>query len=475
VGAQVWSLISLGVGLNLVLGALVAAFRLPIYLDSLGTVLVAALAGPGPAVLTGACGVALLGLTNPVAIAFIPVAALVGCLAGVAARCKGGCFRRGWTATLVGALVGCLAALVSAPIAAVLFGGVTGGGTDLMVALFRAGGLSTLQAALGQSLAVDPLDKAVTFGLVYSLLQALPGRTRGAFPLAEKLAGDGSQSTSHHPYRAQQVPLPGRIRERPSTTATGLPPRLRFPQAATEWKLLAALSLVLLAGLGDSPERLSLALLIFLAAYLLAAPRVTGQIARRLLPALLPLVVSLVLIHGLVARSPEEVRTVWLGLSWSLQGLRDAWLFSLRLALILLSLSMFLSTTPLQRLAELLLRWRVPYPLVFVMLTGVNLATSLQQRWRLVEQAQQARGLWLRPSGWRARVRVLMGLLAPTLGALFDELPQRSACLQSRGLLRARPRWAIPASWTGEPAPTRLGLLFYLALIALAWGGLLWR
>lgn len=469
-GAQVWSLVSLGVGLNLVLGSLVAAFKLPLYLDSLGTVLVAALAGPGPGALTGGCGVALLGLTNPIALAFLPVGMTVGMAAGWTAR--RGAFRRLSLAGVAGALTGCLTALLSAPIAAVMFGGVTGGGTDLVVALFRAGGLSTLQAALGQSLAVDPLDKTVTFGLVFVLLQALPHRTAAAFPQAESLPRRGHRLP---PYRPRQDGSRTPLRAAPPPAETISSTRRGYPQAPTEWKLVALLSVLLWAGLTAEARPLSLALVALWGAYALAAPRLTWETSRRLLPLLLPLAVSLVVIHGLIASSPGEPRALWMGLSWSPSGLEAAWLFLTRLALILLSLSMFLATTPLQRLAELLCRWRVPYPLVFVLLTGANLGSRLGQRWRVVEQAQQARGLSLRPGGWLARGRVLLGLLTPTLGAVFSEIPLRSASLESRGLLHARPRHAIPLAWTGEPPPTPGGRLFYLALCLATWGSLLWR
>ena len=184
-GSQVWSLVSLGVGLNVVLGAVVTAFRLPLYFDSLGTVFVASLAGPGAGAVTGICFVGLLGLTNPTAFAFIPVAGVVGITAGFATGW--GFFRHPATTVLAGLMAGFSCAVISAPIAATVFGGVTGGGTDLFVALFRAGGSSPLRAAFMQSLMVDPLDKMFTFLLVFVLVRMLPERALAAFPLFNKL------------------------------------------------------------------------------------------------------------------------------------------------------------------------------------------------------------------------------------------------------------------------------------------------
>lgn len=464
---QVWSLLSLGVGLNLVLGALVAAFKLPIYLDSLGTVLVAALAGPGAACLAGGCGVALLGLTNPVALAFMPVGMVVGLLAGWAARL--GAFSQAWRAGLCGALVGVAGAALSAPISAFMFGGVTGGGTDLMVALFRAGGLSTIGAAFSQGLTVDPLDKAATFLLVFALLEALPRRATAAFPLADRLAAHPRGVPAYQPQR-QLAQRPGR-RALPAGEAAE---SRVFPQAATEWKLAAALSVMAVALLTPRPAPLTVAFLAVWLADLAVAFRLTCGISRRMALVLLPLAVSLALIHGLLVVVPNEVRLPWLGLTWSPSGLRAAWHFLARVATMLLALSFFLATTPLLRLSELLLRWRVPYPLVFVLLTGANLGRRLRQRWAIVEEAQASRGLLLHTRGLRARGRVLMSLLTPTLGAVFNEIPLRAANLESRGFLTARPRWAVPLGWNGESEPTLTGTLYHGALCLAAWGFLWW-
>ena len=73
-----------------------------------------------------------------------------------------------------GLTTGIVAAAISAPIAAGVFGGVTGGGTDALVALFRTLGLNVLQSAFPQGLTSDPLDKTISFTIVFLILGALP-------------------------------------------------------------------------------------------------------------------------------------------------------------------------------------------------------------------------------------------------------------------------------------------------------------
>jgi energy-coupling factor transport system substrate-specific component len=84
--------------------------------------------------------------------------------------------------------IGIVAALVSAPIAAYVFGGVTGSGADALVAAFRAGGASLYAAVLQQGLLSDPLDKMFTCFTVYLLIASLPRRQLLRFPNGERLA-----------------------------------------------------------------------------------------------------------------------------------------------------------------------------------------------------------------------------------------------------------------------------------------------
>ena len=73
-----------------------------------------------------------------------------------------------------GLTTGIVAAAISAPIAAGVFGGVTGGGTDALVALFRTLGLNVFQSAFAQGLTSDPLDKTISYTVVFLILGALP-------------------------------------------------------------------------------------------------------------------------------------------------------------------------------------------------------------------------------------------------------------------------------------------------------------
>jgi PAS domain S-box-containing protein len=159
---------------NMVIGQLVQyVFGWPLYLDSIGTIVVGALLGPLAGAATGAATNLLWSLIRgdwsiaPYAV----TAALIGWAAGFAA--SKGAFERFWTALLAGFLTGVMAAIVSAPITAYLFGGVTGAGTDYVTGIFAATSDNILQAASLQGLISDPIDKTLSFAIAWVIWRYL--------------------------------------------------------------------------------------------------------------------------------------------------------------------------------------------------------------------------------------------------------------------------------------------------------------
>jgi len=254
-------LMPVAIAINIVLGYTVqTVLKLPIYLDSIGTILVGVLAGPIPGALTGILSNLIWqyapgiggGTIGPFAI----TAGVIGLLAGLWGQL--GIFRSrpatgqqlaifaiigavlvfliavpifsnpaytdpniggypswvytaaiviavvaaivvaafifvrrdlaGFWVAVAGIITGIIAAFVSAPISAIAFGGVTGSGTDLLVAALRQGGADVLKASLGQGLFSDPIDKTITSFVVFIILSALSTRVIARFPLGDKLA-----------------------------------------------------------------------------------------------------------------------------------------------------------------------------------------------------------------------------------------------------------------------------------------------
>ena len=175
------ALIPIAIAINVALGQLVqSVLKLPIYLDSIGTVLVGILLGPLAGAITGLLANIIWGLTlAPSALPFAAVAAVIGLIAGYAGQY--GAVQSWWKMALFGVLTGIVAAAISAPIATYVFGGVTGAGTDVLVAMFQNLGASVLGASFAQGAVSDPLDKTITYLVVWAIISALPRRLLARF------------------------------------------------------------------------------------------------------------------------------------------------------------------------------------------------------------------------------------------------------------------------------------------------------
>lgn len=187
---SIFSLMPAAIALNIVVGQIVGTMTpLPLYLDSLGSVVVGVIAGPAAGALTGVLTNVIWGVTiNPTVIAFTAGAAFIGAAAGWAARI--GAFRAVWRAVIAGAAAGIPAGAIGAPVAAFVFGGGLGVGTGGVVATLQAAGMEMLYATTLQSLASDTADKAIIFLLAFMVLWALPRRILGRYPFTRhSLAG----------------------------------------------------------------------------------------------------------------------------------------------------------------------------------------------------------------------------------------------------------------------------------------------
>ena len=180
--------IPVAIAINIAVGTLIYNIKVPLYLDSIGTILVGALAGSWAGALTGLLSNLVWGLSG-INVAYTPfaaVGAVIGLLAGVFSDL--GWLRKLWKVIASGLITGLVASVVSAPIAAYVFGGVTGAGTDAVVAFFRGIGLGILPANFAQGVSSDPLDKVISFLVVWLIVRALPQRFLGRYPGSQNLA-----------------------------------------------------------------------------------------------------------------------------------------------------------------------------------------------------------------------------------------------------------------------------------------------
>ncbi len=181
-----WVLIPVAIAINIVMGEIVVLLKLPIYLDSIGTVLVAVTCGPWAGALTGALSNTIWGLLiDPNALPWWPVAFFIGFVAGWCAYF--GLFKTWWKAVITGFLVALTAAIASTPIAVYIYGGITASGSSFITAYLLQTGQSLIPAVFSTNFLVEPVDKISTSLLAFAIIQGLSERFLARFPRAENV------------------------------------------------------------------------------------------------------------------------------------------------------------------------------------------------------------------------------------------------------------------------------------------------
>jgi len=181
-----WALMPLAIAINLVASQIVSLLKLPIFLDSIGTVLVAVVCGPWAGLLTGVITNIVGGiLLDPSFIPFAPVAAVIGLVAGLMANV--GWFKTWWKAALSGIVVTLALIIVAAPIKILVYGGITPNSIGAITSIIIASGHDVLQTVLGITLVTNLVDKIITTLVAWGILVVLPARLLSRFPRAENV------------------------------------------------------------------------------------------------------------------------------------------------------------------------------------------------------------------------------------------------------------------------------------------------
>ncbi|MDY0404939.1 ECF transporter S component [Virgibacillus sp. 179-BFC.A HS] len=167
-------LIPTAIGINY-LGKLFAGLlKLPVWLDSIGTVLSSMLAGPVIGAAAGVINNLIYGVTvDPIATVYAITSGVIGLVVGIMAY-------KGWIANIkkafvIGLVVGVIAATVSTPLNIIYWGGQTGNvWGDSFYAFLIAKDFPVWLASFGDSIIVDVLDKVVTVILSFLIFKGLP-------------------------------------------------------------------------------------------------------------------------------------------------------------------------------------------------------------------------------------------------------------------------------------------------------------
>ena len=177
-------MIAMAVCINVAGGQLALMLRLPIYLDSIGTILIGAWMGPFYGMLPNMISGVLMGFTTDIySLYFAPVGMITG------KQMHGLVFEKQVKKLqiIIGALfITIPGTMVSSVINAVLFGGVTSSGSSILVQILSRTPLGLTGSIFAVQIFTDYLDRVISLALVVMVLQMLPFSMKTAFQKAER-------------------------------------------------------------------------------------------------------------------------------------------------------------------------------------------------------------------------------------------------------------------------------------------------
>ncbi|MGL5245868.1 MAG: ECF transporter S component [Sarcina sp.] len=166
------TLVGIGIALNIIGAFIALSFRLPIYIDSLGTIMVSFLLGPLWGVLTGVLGSITSGITFDVySLYFAPVQIFTGLISGIFYY-KG--FMRGKRVFISVFIITIFVSFVGAIITAFVFGGLTSSGSSYILITLNNLGVNPVLSAFIIQFITDYADKLVACMLMISVVRRIP-------------------------------------------------------------------------------------------------------------------------------------------------------------------------------------------------------------------------------------------------------------------------------------------------------------
>lgn len=164
------TLIALAIVINIVGSYIALGLHLPIYLDSMGTIMTAILLGPFYGLFPGVLSALITGMTSDIyALYYMPVGIVLGVVTGFV-------FQKNKSNKLFvkSFCISVPASLISACITANVFGGITSSGSTMLVQLLAKTPLGLTLSCLIVQFFTDYFDRLLSLWLVFSVIKKLP-------------------------------------------------------------------------------------------------------------------------------------------------------------------------------------------------------------------------------------------------------------------------------------------------------------
>lgn len=164
--------VALAIVLNVIGGQIALMLHLPIYLDSIGTIMIAMLYGPVYGMLPPLLYGLVMGFTLDIySLYFMPVGLMLGLMTGLVSKYFS---LKKWRMIPGAMLITIPGTIVSSVITAVLFGGITSSGSTVIVQVLNKAGLGLTASVFIVQILTDYLDRLLSLVVVSYLLHVIP-------------------------------------------------------------------------------------------------------------------------------------------------------------------------------------------------------------------------------------------------------------------------------------------------------------
>lgn len=164
--------VALAIVLNVIGGQIALLFHLPVYLDSMGTIMIAMLYGPVYGMLPPLLYGLVMGFTLDIySLYFMPVGLMLGLMTGLVSKYFS---LKKWRMIPGAMMITVPGTIVSSIITAVLFGGITSSGSTVIVQVLNKAGLGLTASVFIVQILTDYVDRLLSLVVVSYLLRVIP-------------------------------------------------------------------------------------------------------------------------------------------------------------------------------------------------------------------------------------------------------------------------------------------------------------
>ncbi len=186
-------LIPIGIAVNFIGGQIAILLKLPLYLDSIGTIVVAALCGYWPGIVVGLVSNILNAISSPTTLFYAPLNMAFAIVAAFLSQ--KGWFKSIWKTLVSSIFFALIGGGVGACITWIVYGFDFGSGTSTIfsIPLHEVVGLPKFLAQFIAESGIDVLDKVITVLCCFSIFKAIPTRFLSKLPLGHVYIKDADK------------------------------------------------------------------------------------------------------------------------------------------------------------------------------------------------------------------------------------------------------------------------------------------